>query len=392
MEFVSTLKRVVTIPTHAQQKLAMSPLEIVSTHQLQFKLQMHVPPELVMQSKELSILQLTVKMETNVQSTTVTHKKDANTFQNSLLKIVQQKVQDVMEMHFVWNILVKDVSKSQLELANLKTNTNAILQPDLWETKILRLMLVMMEILAPLTNVTQQPTNVFTLDQNALITMFVPSTNAIMEFVTILKRKIVTIATHVLLILVMLFLDANTLHCLVTTTMFAPLILAILQKDVSILLQFATITTHALMILAMLSKDVSQHQNTFATTTNAQENNAMLWLEMSNMFQLIVTITTLAQLILAILKLDALTLLLLVMTKTLAQATLATNNKDANTLLSIVMTKMLAQQILVTRNKDANMLLSIVTITMLALLILALLLLDANIPLLFLTPATLVLS
>lgn len=135
---------------------------------------------------------------------------------------------------------------------------------------------MMMEILAPLTDVTQQPTNVFMKELNVLITMFVPSTNVIMEFVITLKRKIVTIATHAPLILVMLFLDANTLHYLVTTITLAQLTDAILQKDVFILTEFVTITTHALMILVMLLKDVSSHQNIFVTTTNAQENLAML--------------------------------------------------------------------------------------------------------------------
>jgi hypothetical protein len=45
-------------------------------------------------------------METNVLSTTATHKRDVNPFQNSSLKIVQLKPLDAMEMLFASNISV----------------------------------------------------------------------------------------------------------------------------------------------------------------------------------------------------------------------------------------------------------------------------------------------
>jgi len=63
--------------------------------------QICAPLELVMQLEELLIPQETVKMETNVQSTTVMLKKDANTLLKLFLKIVQLNLQDVMEMHCV---------------------------------------------------------------------------------------------------------------------------------------------------------------------------------------------------------------------------------------------------------------------------------------------------
>jgi hypothetical protein len=71
-------------------------------------------------------------------------------------------------------------------------------------------MLVMMDALAPLILAMQKPTNAFTLVLNVLITIFAPSTNAKMEFVTILKRRIVMMEMHVPSILAVQLLVANT--------------------------------------------------------------------------------------------------------------------------------------------------------------------------------------
>jgi hypothetical protein len=59
--------------------------------------------------------------------------------------------------------------------------------------------------------VMQQQTNVFILELNVLIMIFVPLTNVTMEFVIIQKRRIVMITILALLILVMLNWDANIL-------------------------------------------------------------------------------------------------------------------------------------------------------------------------------------
>jgi hypothetical protein len=86
--------------------------------------------------KESSTLQLVAKTETNVLSITAMLKRDANLFLNSFQKIALQRPQDAKEMLNACNILDKDVSKCQLELANPNSTMIAIHQPDLLETKI----------------------------------------------------------------------------------------------------------------------------------------------------------------------------------------------------------------------------------------------------------------
>jgi hypothetical protein len=87
-------------------------------------------------------------------------------------------------------------------------------------------MLVMMVTLAPLTDVMQLPTNVFTKELNALIMMFAPSTNVLMEFAIILKRRIAMITILAPLTLAILSLDANMLQSSAETTTLAQLIVA----------------------------------------------------------------------------------------------------------------------------------------------------------------------
>jgi hypothetical protein len=131
---------------------------------------------------------------------------------------------------------------------------------------------------------------------------FVQLTNAKMEFVITLKRRIVMITTHVLWILVTKFLDVNTAQFHVAITTFVLLINAILKLDVSTLLRSATITTLALKIVVIESKDASLLQDIFVMEINAQEKLATFVLEKFLTLKNHVTITTLAQLILAILK------------------------------------------------------------------------------------------
>jgi hypothetical protein len=89
-------------------------------------------------------------------------------------------------------------------------------------------MVVMMDALAPLILAMQPPTNAFILEQNVLITIFAPSTNVLMEFVTILKRRIVMMEMLVLLTLAVQLLVANTPLLIVMTTMHVLLILVTL--------------------------------------------------------------------------------------------------------------------------------------------------------------------
>jgi hypothetical protein len=89
-----------------------------------------------MLTKELLILLLLAKMETNALSTTAILKRDANPFQNSFPKIALLKLQDAKEMLFALNIWESDVSKFQQEHANPRFIMNAILQLGKSETRI----------------------------------------------------------------------------------------------------------------------------------------------------------------------------------------------------------------------------------------------------------------
>jgi len=83
-----------------------------------------------MQQLESLILLLTVKTETNALSTIAILFKDAKLWQNSFLKIAIPNLQDVKEMYFACKCSEVDVSKSQPDLANLKSIMNAILKTE----------------------------------------------------------------------------------------------------------------------------------------------------------------------------------------------------------------------------------------------------------------------
>jgi hypothetical protein len=152
-------------------------------------------------------------------------------------------------------------------------------------------MLVMMVMHALLILAMQKPINASTLVLNVLITIFAPLTSAKMEFAITLKRKTVTIAMHVLLILATQLLDANTPLLFALITMLAPLKLATKLKDAFTLQKFVTITILALMTLVTRPKDASLLQNIFVTTTNVPENNVTFSLELLATFQLIAMTT-----------------------------------------------------------------------------------------------------
>jgi hypothetical protein len=97
-ETVSTPKKLAMTATNAQLKLAMLHPETANTLLLQSRTQIAVPSELAMQTRESSILQSTVKMETNVLSTIAILKRVANTLQNSCPSIVLLKPLDVLVM------------------------------------------------------------------------------------------------------------------------------------------------------------------------------------------------------------------------------------------------------------------------------------------------------
>jgi hypothetical protein len=153
--------------------------------------------------RELLILQLSVKMETNVPSTTVMQKRDANQLLNSFLKIALLNNQDASEMQNASDFSDSDVSKHQLELADQYQTMNAILPTEQLDLNLMQpTFLVMMVMLALLIHVMDK--NAFMKELNVLITMYAQSTNATTEFAITLKRRIAMITTHALLILAML--------------------------------------------------------------------------------------------------------------------------------------------------------------------------------------------
>jgi len=132
----------------------------------------------------------------------------------------------------------------------------------------------MMEIHALLILAMQQPTNAYTLELNAQITTFAPSTNVWKEDATFLKRKTVTTTIHALSTLATLNSDANTLQKIALITMSALLILATQKLDASTPKKFVMTETHAPSTLATEKKDAFSPQNTFATETNVLEKLA----------------------------------------------------------------------------------------------------------------------
>jgi hypothetical protein len=237
--------------------------------QLLLRTQINAPSELVMLTKELLTLSETVKIQTNVPSTIVMLQRDAKQFQNSFLKIAQLKELDVMVTIFASNYSHSDVSKFQLENASQRFILNAALKLVwLLRNNILH-QLVTTEMHVQLIDVTKIPTNVFMKELNVLIMMYAQSTNATMEFVIILKRRIAMITTHALLTLVTHNWDANMhqFHAMITT--LAQLTNVMQLTDVFIPQKFAMTITYALTMLVMQQRDVSSLQNVFVMTTNA---------------------------------------------------------------------------------------------------------------------------